>query len=66
MGWKVIAKNDQETVKEKKNPDGTTEYLHFYSDDSLTQEAANSRNGQNHDHITFNPDGSIRYDSTQL
>jgi hypothetical protein len=33
----------------------------------LSQEAAASReNGQDHDHATFYPDGSLKYDSTQL
>ncbi len=52
---------------EKQRDDGGTEYLHFYKDESLSQEAAASReNGQDHDHITFYPDGSLKYDSTQL
>ena len=52
---------------EKQCDDGSTEYLHFYKDESLAQETAASReSGQDHDHIAFNSDGNLKYDSTQL
>ena len=67
MGWQLYAENEDEKVLEKQRDDGGTEYLHFYKDESLSQEAAASREkGQDHDHITFFPDGSLNYDSTQL
>lgn len=67
MGWQFYAENEDEKVLEKQRDDGGTEYLHFYKDESLSQEAAASReNGQDHDHVTFYPDGSLKYDSTQL
>lgn len=67
MGWHTFAENDDEKVIEKQREDGGTEYLHFYKDESLSQEAAYSReNNQDHDHVAFNPDGSLKYDSTEL
>ena len=67
MGWQLYAENEDEKILEKQRDDGGTEYLHFYKDESLSQEAAASREkGQDHDHITFFPDGSLNYDSTQL
>ena len=67
MGWQLYAENEDEKVLEKQRDDGGTEYLHFYKDESLSQEATASREkGQDHDHIAFNSDGSLKYDSTQL
>lgn len=67
MGWNLFAENEDEKVLEKQRDDGGTEYPHFYKDESLSQEASASREkGQDHDHITFYPDGSTKYDSTQL
>lgn len=67
MGWQLFAENEDEKVLEKQRDDGGTEYLHFYKDEALSQEASNSRDrGQDHDHIAFNPDGSLKYDSTQF
>lgn len=67
MGWQLYAENEDEKVLEKQRDDGGTEYLHFYKDESLAQEtAASGESGQDHDHITFFPDGSLNYDLTQL
>ncbi|MBF1024657.1 MAG: hypothetical protein HXK98_02060 [Candidatus Nanogingivalaceae bacterium] len=43
MGWQIYAENEDEKVLEKQRDDGGTEYLHFYKDESLAQEAAASR-----------------------
>ncbi|MBF1023998.1 MAG: hypothetical protein HXK97_02080 [Candidatus Nanogingivalaceae bacterium] len=43
MGWQLYAENEDEKVLEKQRDDGGTEYLHFYKDESLAQEAAASR-----------------------
>ena len=67
MGWQLYAENEDEKVLEKQCDDGSTECLHFYKDESLAQETAASRErGQDHDHIAFNSDGNLKYDSTQL
>lgn len=56
MGWNLFAENEDEKVLEKQRDDGGTEYLHFYKDESLSQEASASRErGQDYDHITFLP-----------
>lgn len=65
MGWEVMADNDQETVKVRKNPDGTEEYLHIYKDPALREETSAARaKNQPHDHIVFGSDGSTVFDST--
>lgn len=63
--WENFHEDDTVKVKEKQRKDGGTEYLHIYKDPSLSGEAASSRAGQNHDHVAFSPDGSLKYDSTQ-
>lgn len=67
MGWKTIADNDQETVREKVRKDGSTEYVHIYKDPSLRKEAEDARGGKHgdHDHIVFDKDGNTVYDSTR-
>ncbi len=65
MGWHVIADNDQEKVKRKDRDDGGTEFLHIYKDPELKEETRKARlKNQPYDHVTFDSDGKLKYDST--